>query len=104
VLDAPEKLGLLTGALEDAGYEVKPAENGDKALKILSSERIDGVVLDFHVEAPGGVSLRFRIKHLCPDLPMLIFSDLGELRRVPLQAFRAYLDRPGPPDSLYSRN
>jgi DNA-binding NtrC family response regulator len=104
VHDAAEKLRALRGTLEDAGYDVEPAENGDTALKILCSERIDGVVLESDLEAPGGVSLRFRIKHLCPELPMLIFNDIGAVKRVPLQAFRAYLEHPGPPESLLSRN
>jgi CheY-like chemotaxis protein len=104
VHDAAEKLQLLQGTLEDAGCEVASATTGNEALQILSSTPIDGVVLDYDVEAPGGVSLRFRIRHLRPELPLLIFSDVGELRRVPLQAFRAYLDHPGPPDSLISQN
>lgn len=104
VHDAVEELRELRGALEQAGYDVTSAGTGDEALRILSSKPIDGVVLDYDVEAPGGVSLRFRIKHLRPELPLLMFSDVGELKQISLNALRAYLDRPGPPESLLSRN
>jgi DNA-binding NtrC family response regulator len=102
VHDAVEKLRLLQGTLEDAGYEVFSAANADMALQILRTASIDAVVLDYDIEAPGGVSLRYRIAHMRPDLPLLMISDVRELRMVPLAALRSYLRHPAPPDALFA--
>ncbi|MGZ4787387.1 MAG: response regulator [Terriglobales bacterium] len=93
-------MGRLRQALESEGYEVVPASNGGKALDVLSSQDVDGVVLDFDAEAPGGFSLRTRIHHQRPDIPMLLFDDVNDIEHLPLHVFRAYLQHPGPPDAI----
>src|SRR4051794_9757285 len=100
VHDHAEQLTKLTGTLQQAGYDVVPAKNGAEALQVLESETVQGVVFGYDAEAPGGHSLRNRIGHLCPDVPLLMFSDVEEVRTIPLDVFRAYLDHPGPPATL----
>jgi CheY-like chemotaxis protein len=90
----------LRQTLESEGYEVVPVVNGGKALDVLTSEDVDGVVLDFDATAPGGYSLRTRIGHHRPDLPMLLFDEVEDVERLPLHVFRAYLRQPAPPDAI----
>jgi len=91
VHEGPE-LQQLTETLRVEGYEVLPAANGTKALDLLSSQEIDGVVLDYDLSAPGGYSLRNRIQHERPGMPMLLFNDVEELRHTPIEVFRACMD------------
>ena len=90
----------LRKALESAGYEVVPAGNGGKALDVLSSEQVDGVILNFDATAPGGFSLRTRIHNQRPEMPMLLFHEVEDIEHLPLHVFDAYLQQPGPPDAI----
>ena len=93
-------MNKLRQALESQGYEVLPAASGGKALDVLTSQQVDGVVLDFDAKAPGGCSLRTRIGHRRPDLPMLLFNQVEDIERLPLHVFGAYLQQPAPPDAI----
>ena len=90
----------IRNLLEVNGYEVLSAADGKKALALLSSERVDGVVLDYDAAAPDGRMLRGRIQHTCPEVPMLLFRDLAELKTLPLRVFGAYLSDPDSPDAV----
>jgi DNA-binding NtrC family response regulator len=103
VHDTAGDLQMLRGSLERAGYDVVPAKTGFEAMRILRSEVVDGVVLDYKINAEGGVALRNRISHSYPEMPLLLFSHAEEIERMPLNVFREYLQHPGPPESLMSR-
>jgi len=90
----------IRNLLEVNGYEVLPASDGHKAMALLSSEELDGVVLDYDAAAPDGRMLRSRIRHTCPELPMLLFHDVEELKHLPLRVFGAYLSAPDSPDAV----
>jgi DNA-binding NtrC family response regulator len=90
----------LVKLLECAGYEVVPVSSGEEALAIIAEERVDGVVLGYAVTALGGRSLRKLVHHLYPELPILLFSDVDEIRDIPLHVFRTYLENPGPPAAV----
>jgi len=88
----------IRNLLEVNGYEVLPAADGSKAMDLLSSEPVDGVVLDYDTAAPDGRMLRSRIRHTCPEVPILLFRDVEELKHLPLRVFGAYLSDPDSPD------
>ena len=100
VLEKGPKLDELRSELEHAGYEVVRAYTGAEALDLLGSEHLDGVVLDYQIQTSGGVSLRNRIRRVNPDMPILLFSELDEIKSIPLDVLRAYLRNPGPPESV----
>ena len=93
-------LDELRGVLEEEGYEVLPAADGGKAMDVLASQAVDGVVLDFDVCSPEGGALRNRIRHVLPDMPMLLFRDVAEVKQLPLKVFRAYLSEPEYPGDV----
>ncbi|HET9695352.1 MAG TPA: response regulator [Terriglobales bacterium] len=103
VHDTAGELQELRGALENAGYQVVPAIDGSQAMSILKAGGVDGVILDYDTEAPGGVTLRNSITHAFPELPLLLFSHVEEIKRTPLRMFEAFLNRPEPLDSVISR-
>ena len=87
----------LQEALAKTGCDVVLAEDGLHAVQILEREHVDGIVLSFDIEAPDGRALRNQIRHVCPDIPVLLFSSLDEIRDVPLHVFSAYLQHEGAP-------
>lgn len=100
VHDSRFVLGQLSTALEDAGYEVLLAKNGEEALHLLSNVPVDGVVLSYHMYAPDGCSLRNVLRRMYPGTPTLLFSDVDEIRNLPLHVFSEYLKHPGTPDEV----
>lgn len=78
---------ILKYALEDAGYEVKTAVNGKKALEELEKCRFDLVITDYMMPVKNGEELAREIrrteelKHF-PTLPILLMSgaqaDIGK--------------------------
>lgn len=84
----------LQQALEHVGYEVVQATDGERAVQVLFHERVDGVVLSYDMEAPDGRALRNQIQHVHPDMPILLFSNVDEIRKIPLHVFGECLAHP----------
>ena len=87
----------LEQALTKTGCDVVLAEDGTHAVQILEHDHVDGIVLSFDMEAPDGRSLRNQIRHVCPEMPLLLFSNMDEIRDAPLHVFSAYLQHQGLP-------
>jgi|tagenome__1003787_1003787.scaffolds.fasta_scaffold20696018_2 CheY-like chemotaxis protein len=98
----PRQLAALRGMLEEGGYDVLPVSDGIKALDVLSKENVDGVVMDCHMEGPGGITLRHRISHQLPEMPILLVDEVLDIIRVPLRMFGAYLHDPAPPHAVFA--
>ncbi len=71
--------------------------DGEQAKRILVKEQIDGIVLSYDMPGADGRALRNQILHAHPDLPLLLFSDMDEIRDAPLRAFSDYLQHQGLP-------
>ena len=99
VEDGP-KLQELEATVANAGYEVVRARTGDEALKLLKSQGVDGVVLEYQVQIPGGVSLRNWLRRMSPELPVLLISSNDDVRTIPLEIFGAYLENPASPEKV----
>jgi two-component system cell cycle sensor histidine kinase/response regulator CckA len=91
-----ESLVLTMGEtiLTDYGYKVLTANNGDKAMAMLSRDdlKIDLVVTDLVMPGMGGRELVERIRQLAPRLKILCMS--GYLMPADKEAVTAYLQKP----------
>ncbi len=87
----------LQQTLTETGCEVVLAADGSHAVDILEHQHLDGIVLSYNMEAPDGRSLRNQIRHVWPDMPVLLFSNMDEIRDAPLHVFSAYLQHQGLP-------
>lgn len=72
---------LISGILEDEGYETRLAHNSDAALAELSQRRPTLVVLDIWLQGSklDGLDLLLEIKQLAPELPVVIISGHGNI-------------------------
>ena len=66
--------------LEEAGYEVLLAENGQQAIALYEQnpDAIDLVILDMIMPVMGGRETFFKLRELKPDLPILISSGFAK--------------------------
>jgi two-component system nitrogen regulation response regulator NtrX len=64
----------LRGILEDEGYRVLEAENGETGLQVLEKEETDLVFLDIWLPGIDGPQVLEKIKATRPSLPVLMIS------------------------------
>lgn len=87
----PEYMEALKYMLETAGYEVMEATNGDQALHLLTTQQVDGVLLEYDLPDATGSAVRAEMKRIKPDVPVLLFAGIGSQTPFLLRFFDSYL-------------
>jgi len=67
---------LLASVLEERGYEVILADNGETGLMLCHRRTPDAVVLDLNMPGIDGRSILRQLRILHPTLPVVVFSGL----------------------------
>ena len=72
--------GLLVrrSLLEEVGYRVKMAVNGEEGLKLFETEKFDVVVTDYRMPRMDGAELIQRIRRLDPQARVILLSGFVE--------------------------
>jgi len=78
--DDPDIRELLFTALEDEGFEVVPAENGQEALAIMKTFRPDVIVLDLMMPVMDGWQFATELRARDEDIPIVLLSAARDLR------------------------
>jgi CheY-like chemotaxis protein len=74
--DSQEILLICRTVLEADGYQVFTAGTGGAALELLNTHSIDAVVIDNVMPGMSGIALAREIKHVSPDVPVILYSSL----------------------------
>ncbi len=87
--DQPNNLRVLSGILQQAGYKVRPALDGEVALKSIKSSPPDLVLLDIRMPEMDGYEVCRRLKSDAQtrDIPVIFISALQDMEDK-LSAFR----------------
>jgi DNA-binding NtrC family response regulator len=81
VVDDDENLRWVTQTqLDDAGYAVTAAADGETALNTLNQERPDLIITDLKMPGMSGIELLKRIKAADPDIPVLMITAFGTIQ------------------------
>ena len=74
--DDPLSLELLDSTLRSAGYHTRTAQNGRSALEVLSSVRVDGILLDLIMPEMDGFEFIRRVKqqHNLQEIPIFVLT------------------------------
>jgi DNA-binding NtrC family response regulator len=95
--DDPETLALLHEVVEKEGYEVKTAEDAEKALRQISEWQPDLVITDIHMPGMDGLALLAAIRERAPDILVILLTAYGSLKTA-VDAIKAgafdYLSKP----------
>ncbi len=106
--DIPENLSLLHDALDEAGYTVLVATNGETALQRARQSRPDVILLDALMPGMDGFEVARRLKadHLTQPIPIVFMTGLSETEHV-VAAFAAggadYVTKPIRPPEVLAR-
>jgi len=84
-------LRILAELLNAAGYEVVAAASGQQALDLFRQQSIDGVLLEYNLSDTCGAAVRSEMKRVRPEIPILLFSGVGQQTPILIRFFDAYL-------------
>ncbi len=106
--DVPENLSLLHDALDEAGYTVLVATNGESALQRANHSRPDVMLLDALMPGMDGfeVARRMKADFVTQHIPIIFMTGLTETEHV-VAAFSAggadYVTKPIKPQEVLVR-
>jgi two-component system NtrC family response regulator len=75
--DEKNYLTILSAVLEEEGFEILTALSGQEALEIYKTSDLDLVLTDMKMPEMDGIALLENIKHLDPDLPVMMMTAHG---------------------------
>jgi DNA-binding response OmpR family regulator len=78
--DDPDIRELLFTALEDEGFEVVPAGNGQEALAIIKTFRPDVIILDLMMPVMDGWQFARELRARDEDIPLVLLSAARDLK------------------------
>jgi DNA-binding response OmpR family regulator len=74
VEDEPNLLELYTKEMQDEGYEVLTAMDGEVALDLVKKQLPDLVILDIKIRKIDGLKVLHEIKEFHKDIPVILNS------------------------------
>lgn len=86
--------------LEQRGYEVLIATNGEQALHLFTTHRTDLVLLDYHMPNMNGDVVAQRMKDTDPDVPVAMLSAEENLTENALESVDVFISKSESPASL----
>lgn len=102
VENQPQYLDILQSMLKATGYQVVPATTGAEALILFAQEPLQGVLLEYDLPDVTGSVVRSEMKRIKPEIPVLLFSGVGNQTPFLLRFFDSYLRNREKPDWAYS--
>lgn len=94
--------GLVIRAmvLEKCGYEVVTATDGAQALKLFRNGNIDAVLIDYYMPMVDGAYVAKAMRHLKPEIPIVMISAAVALPADALKDTDAFLAKGVPPTEM----
>jgi two-component system cell cycle response regulator len=100
--DIAEITALVRFLLEERGVRVFTAHDGATALRLLSQERLDALVLDLAMPGLDGYAVIRQVRQ-DPErrhMPIVVLSGLGQKKEAIQAGADSYMEKPCHPDKL----
>ncbi len=78
--DDPGQRRVMEDLLTEEGYTVSPVASGEEALQQFREETPDLVLTDMSMPGMSGLDLLGELKHLAPQVPVIIITAFGTIR------------------------
>src|SRR6184192_1632849 len=92
----PAQLNLL----KEKGYALITATTGSDGLRLLMSQSVDAIVLEYHLGLLDGAFVADEIKQVRPQLPIVMLVDYAELPQGALKSVDVLVAKSDGPHSL----
>jgi len=94
----PEQLTLL----KEKGYGLVTATNGSDGLRLLKTQPVDAVVLEYYLGRWNGAVVAEEIRHMRPHLPIVMVADPQALPHGALESVDTLVDESAGPHFLWA--
>ena len=101
--NASNKLESRKILLEENGYQVLTAANGEDAVQALVANPVDLVLLDCHMPQKDGDVAAMQMKACKPDVPIALLSGDECLPASALEAVDAFISKSEPVNELLEK-
>jgi CheY-like chemotaxis protein/glycine cleavage system H lipoate-binding protein len=101
--DEPIILQSCKRILNESGYDVETAPDGDDALKKITIGKFDLVLLDLKMPGMGGLTLLNRIKDYSPNIEIIVMTGYPSVQTVKYAIKSGaydYIPKPFKPDTI----
>jgi CheY-like chemotaxis protein len=88
--DNPKSSRLLAGVLEECGFRIISKNDPAEALALCRRTSFDLALLDYEMPAMSGTQLAREIKHLMPDIPIVLISGRTSIPTLELEFVDAH--------------
>lgn len=95
--DDQAMLDLMKFQLQDEGFEVATAENGQKGLDFVNESEFDIILTDLNLPDFSGIEMVKRCKEIAPDTEIIMVTGFGSMEKA-IEATKAgafyYVEKP----------
>jgi len=88
--DNPRSSRLLASVLEECGFKIISKNDPLEALALCRRNSFDLALLDYEMPAMSGTQLAREIKHLMPDIPIVLISGRTSIPALELEFVDAH--------------
>jgi len=88
--------------LENSGYEVLQASDGDEGMKLFLSHAVDAVVVDYQMPGMNGSQVAAKMKRINARVPIMLLSAYGPLPKNKLRSVDTFVSKSQPPKVMIS--
>lgn len=88
--------------LERSGYKVLETTDGSEGLRLLLSNSVDAIILDYQLPGTSGDVIATQMKLVKPEVPIILLSAYGPLPKNKLKSVDMFLFKSQPPRVLLS--
>ncbi|WP_028577837.1 sensor histidine kinase [Desulfomicrobium escambiense] len=72
----------LANFLEDFGFTVLQARDGEEGLEVFAANRPDMVMVDLRMPRMDGLQVLAKVREIAPETPIMVVSGAGDIRDV----------------------
>lgn len=80
--DTKSYLWVISQALEEAGFTVVTASNGEEGLVTVEKEKPDLILLDITMPKMDGMTMAKKIKEMSIDVPIIFLTNMGDMKDI----------------------
>jgi CheY-like chemotaxis protein len=88
--------------LERSGYKVLETTDGGEGIRLLMSNSVDAIILDYQLPGTSGNVIASQMKLIKPQVPIMLLSAYGPLPKSKLKSVDTYLSKSQPSRVLLS--
>ena len=82
VEDTKSYVLIISQKLEEEGFDVATAENGEEGLEAVNKEMPDLILLDIEMPKMDGITMAKKMKESNINVPIIFLTNMGDLKHI----------------------